>query len=273
MNEIQFLPSSEVIDIESKANGKLAELHQQSRILGKHVFNIVKKEATLIQSPFPDEEFCAFVCQKEGRLFVYVNSQIPEEKQHFAAAHELYHIWFDQEYLYNPEMLNSDILDDETDDTRELRANLFAAMLLVPKNVLEQELLFLGISKNSVTSIQVVELTNTFQVPYKTMVRRLYEIDFIKKPLMKELWAEENVPLIRKKLQLEPQNPINPIIHYEGLVENALDLYQHGHITFKKLRNLLTLINKEPKDFDIQHPNELPSEEEIDSLLDEEDDE
>ncbi|MDR7000091.1 ImmA/IrrE family metallo-endopeptidase [Neobacillus niacini] len=273
MREIQFLPRSEVIEIESKANGKLAELHKHSHILGKHVLNIIKREATLIQSPFPDEDFCAFVCKKKDHLFVYINSQIPEEKQHFAAAHELYHIWFDQEYLHNPEMLKSDILDDETADTRELRANLFAAMLLVPKNVLEQELLFLGISKNNVSSMQAVELADTFQVPYKTMVRRLYEIDFIEKPLMNKLWLEKNVPLIRKKLQLEPQNPVNPIIHYEGLVEKALDLYQDKHISPKKLQNLLALIHKEPKEFGINLPNELPSEQEIDSLLDEEDNE
>lgn len=84
---------------------------------------------------------------KKGRLFVYINSQIPTDKQNFAAAHELYHIWFDKEYLINPQMLESKILNDETDNIRELRANLFAAMLLVPKHVLEQELLFLDIQK------------------------------------------------------------------------------------------------------------------------------
>lgn len=81
-------------------------------------------------------------------------------------------------------------------------------MLLVPKHVLEQELLFLDIRKNAVTSIHVVELA---------------------------------------------------IIHYEGLAKNACDLYQEGLISPKKLQNLLSLINKEPKDFDIEVPNSLPN--------------
>lgn len=89
---------------------------------------------------------------------------------------------------------------------------------------------------------------------------------------MDKLWNEKNVPLIRKKLQLEPQNPVKPIIHYEGLAEKALDLYQQGHITPKKLQNVLALIHKKPKDFGINF-NELPSEAEIDSLLDKEGDE
>lgn len=270
MNNISFLSEMEMKDIEMKANSKLNELHKSSRILGKQVLNIIKKEATLLQSPFSDEEFCAFVCQKKERLFVYINSQIPEEKQNFAAAHELYHIWFDKDYLTNPELLKSNILNDETNDARELRANLFAAMLLVPKQVLEQELLFLDIHKNSVTSIQAVELAHIFEIPYKSMVRRLYEIGYIKKPLFKNLLSEPNVPIIRKKLQLEKVET-KPIIHYEGLAQNACDLYQKGLISPKKLQNLLALIQKEPKDFGIELTDELPSEEDIDRLLEEED--
>lgn len=35
-------------DIEVKANGKLQELHRTSRILGRHVLKIIKKEAILL---------------------------------------------------------------------------------------------------------------------------------------------------------------------------------------------------------------------------------
>ncbi|MEC1718592.1 ImmA/IrrE family metallo-endopeptidase [Schinkia azotoformans] len=272
MNKISFLTDLEMKDIESKANSKLIELHKNSRILGRHILNIVKKEATLLQSPFSDEEFCAFVCQKKGRLFVYINSQIPEEKQNFAAAHELYHIWFDKDFLKNPEMLKSNILNDETDNIRELRANLFAAMLLVPKHVLEQEIMFLEISKNEVTSEQVVELAHTFEVPYKAMVRRLYEIGYINKTVAEQLYSDTtNASFIRKKLQLDNGEAIKPVIHFEGLAKNAIDLYLAGFITPKRLRNLLSLLQKEPKDFGIELPDELPSEDEIDNLLEEDD--
>ena len=33
-------------------------------------------------------------------------------------------IWFDKDYLAQPELLKSNTLNDETDHTRELRANL-----------------------------------------------------------------------------------------------------------------------------------------------------
>ncbi|EKN67979.1 ImmA/IrrE family metallo-endopeptidase [Schinkia azotoformans] len=271
MNKIPYLPHLEMKDLEEKANSKLIELHKTSRILGRHVLNIVKKEATLLQSPFPDDNLCAFVCQKKGYLFVYINSQIPEEKQNFAAAHELYHIWFDKDFLTNPEMLNSTTLNDETDNIRELRANLFAALLLIPKHVLEQELMFLEITKNELKSEHVVELAHTFEVPYKSMVRRLYEIGYINKTMTEQLYSEPYVSIIRRKLQLENGEIIKPVIHYEGLTKNAIDLYQEGLITPKRLRNLLSLLQKEPKDFGIELPDELPSEDEIDKLLEEED--
>ncbi|MGE8205435.1 ImmA/IrrE family metallo-endopeptidase [Heyndrickxia sp. NPDC080065] len=126
-----------------------------------------------------------------------------------------------------------------------MRANLFAAIFLVPKHVLEQELLFLDIHKNAVSSEQAVELAHIFQVPYKSMVRRLYEIGHIKKTLMNKLLAEPNVLLIRRKLQLENLIAAKPIIHYEGLAKNACDLYQEGLISPKRLRNLLSLLYKE----------------------------
>ncbi|WP_229733680.1 hypothetical protein, partial [Compostibacillus humi] len=50
-----------------------------------------------------------------------------------------------------------------------------------------------------------------------------------------------------------------------------LFLYEHGHLSYKKLKNLLSLVHKNPADFGIQASNQLPSEEEIDRLLNEED--
>lgn len=64
VTKISFLTEPEMEEIELKANGKLNELHKTSRILGKEVFSIIRKEAILLQSPFSDEELCAFVCQK-----------------------------------------------------------------------------------------------------------------------------------------------------------------------------------------------------------------
>ncbi len=90
---------------------------------------------------------------------------------------------------------------------------------------------------------------------------------------MEQLWKEPNVELIRRKLQLENPKIENPVIHYEDLAKNACDLYQEGLITPKRLQNLLSLLNKTPEVYDIVLPNILPTEDEIDKLLEELDDE
>ncbi|WP_141770170.1 hypothetical protein [Bacillus massilinigeriensis] len=98
-------------------------------------------------------------------------------------------------------------------------------------------------------------------------------LKYIEKPLMEQLWKEPNVELIRRKLQLENPKIENPVIHYEDLAKNACDLYQEGLITPKRLQNLLSLLNKTPEVYDIVLPNILPTEDEIDKLLEELDDE
>ncbi len=46
--------------------------------------NALEMNCRVIYYPIADDEICGFV---------YINSYLPLEKQVFAAAHELYHIW------------------------------------------------------------------------------------------------------------------------------------------------------------------------------------
>ena len=86
-------------ELEDKSRGKLAELNKSGRVIGEEIFKILDQTALLIQYPIDDDELCGFVCKKDNRIFAFVNSAIPLEKQMFAAAHELYHIWYDEAAL------------------------------------------------------------------------------------------------------------------------------------------------------------------------------
>lgn len=48
------------------------------------------------------------------------------------AAHELYHIWFDEK----AEIVPADIIEESASDRNELKANRFAAEFLVDKDLL-----------------------------------------------------------------------------------------------------------------------------------------
>ncbi|MED4014665.1 ImmA/IrrE family metallo-endopeptidase [Sutcliffiella cohnii] len=258
MATIPQLSMTEIRDIETKVLAKIGSLRKSGRIIREEVLSLLEEEATLLKYPIEDDELCAFVCKKQDKLFVYINTHIPKEKQIFAAAHELYHIWFDQDRLSQSEMLKSNTLENETEDINELRANLFAAMFLVPKEVLINQLESLGIEKHRLKIEDIVKLMPIFLVPYKTIVRRLHEIDYISDRQLKEFLTvpdrdpNKGVLLFRKILQLnDSSQERTQEIFFEGLVENSIKLFQNGQIDERKLSYLLSLVRKSPSDFGI----------------------
>ncbi|MBB6625352.1 hypothetical protein H7E67_18215 [Clostridium gasigenes] len=68
----------------------------------------------------------------------------------------------------------------------------FVAAFLVPEEVLRNELNIRNIETNSIEMSEVVELMDVFLVPYKTLVRRLYEIQYIRIEQCNKFLAEED---------------------------------------------------------------------------------
>lgn len=254
MGEFLSLSPQEFNEIEAKVRAKLGEKLKTHRVLREEVLDLIQQEATLLKYPIRDNELCAFVCRKKGRVFVYINTFIPREKQVFAAAHELYHIWYDQDKLNQTEMLNDQVLENDTDDINELKANLFAALLLVPTEVLTNELKTRGLQKNSLKVEDIVRLMALFYVPFKTIVRRLFEMEWMDERMMREFLTvpdrdpQAGVMLVRKRLQLNDstQDRTNDVF-FEGLVEDAISAYSHELINERKLRNILSLVNESPE--------------------------
>mgnify|MGYP001230986343 CR=1 FL=1 len=258
MREFPSLSPKEFGEIEAKVRAKLGEKLKTHRVLREEVLELIQQEATLLKYPIKDNELCAFVCKKKDRVFVYINTFIPREKQVFAAAHELYHIWYDQDKLNQTEILNDQVLENKTDDINELKANLFAALLLVPAEVLNNEIISRGIQKDSLKIEDIVRLMALFYVPFKTIVRRLFEIEFIDDKKMREFLTvpdrdpQAGVMLVRKRLQLNDstQDRTNEVF-FEKLVENAILAYDKEIINERKLRNILSLVNESPETMQI----------------------
>ncbi|UZH06066.1 ImmA/IrrE family metallo-endopeptidase [Heyndrickxia coagulans] len=212
----------------------------------------------MIKYPVRDDELCAFVCKKKGKLFAYINTYIPREKQVFAAAHELFHIWFDKNNLERPELLNTGTLENETQNVSELKANLFAAILLVPEDALDNELKLRRMRQQTISAEDIVKLMSLFFVPYKTMVRRLYEIGFINEKQLKQFYSipdrdpQNGVLLIRKRLQLSDRSQDRTCeIFFEDLINNAIKAYDQGKISEKELRYILSLAKQSPESLNL----------------------
>ncbi|MEA4902486.1 ImmA/IrrE family metallo-endopeptidase [Desulfitobacterium sp.] len=276
-NIFNGLTKEESESLEIKAISKMNFLGKTSRILRDEMFKILADAAVLIQYPIEDQELCGFVCYKRNSIYCFINSSIPLEKQIFAGAHELYHIWFDQGMLKRGgELLKSIVIDSESSQPRnEIMANRFAAMLLVPRDILKAELFNLKVDKNNLRLGHVARLMDLFGVPYKAMVRRLFEIEFISEEKCFELLNDDSaseVKLIQKRLQVgDEMQKRTRIVRFDGLVDKALTAYQSAKIPYDRLRYLLGIVQKTPDEFNIENPIELPSEEDIQRILNEED--
>ena len=140
-------------------------------IIKDNIFAVIqnyarKKEIALelLRFPIHDDELWALTFLKQDTIFVCVNTALPLCKQFFAASHELYHIYCyvenaDQSYIKNGSMLDS-ATGDETGRTQEdLEANAFAGLLLMPDQLLHEQILLYGIDKDLVSVDSVLILS------------------------------------------------------------------------------------------------------------------
>jgi len=192
------------------------------------IFDMLDEQVKLLMFPVADDEFCGFICNYKGEEFIYINTYLPLEKQIFAAGHEFYHLI--REQTEKVELLKSNTLTEEGDiELEDKQANLFSALLLVPKESLLKQLNVLQVTRaRDLTLKKVIKLMNTFAVPYKTIILRLYEI---------EILSEEKA---RKWLEIADRDPEQGVL-YEINKHQIGEKWQSRTKTVK-LSNLKALI-------------------------------
>ncbi len=168
---------------------KLKELEKEglytNRIMRDDILPLLDSQCTIIYYPTEDKENNGF--HKTYRYrgnnlhFVYINTNQDIEKQIFTAAHELGHVWKVDSFL--EKNLNITI----NADLDEKIMNRFAAELLMPEDLFDKcfDRLFSeknrdadGITVEKIIQI-ITTIMNEFYVPYKAVVYRMYELDYI----------------------------------------------------------------------------------------------
>ena len=138
----------------------------------------------MLRYPIEDTDLCACTFIRKGRMFVMINSALPLSKQIFAAAHELYHIYcyfeeHDSELLQSGSILASSIIDEEAKEIEDMEANAFAAILLAPKERLDEQTDVYNLSYKNISVQTILKIMDIFAIPYKAAVIRLLEEDKI----------------------------------------------------------------------------------------------
>ena len=263
----------EINTVKNLAKEKLGLCRKGNDIIGTQIFAILGLYARVIYYPLGKDAPWGFTrisgSKNDASLekpFVALNSSIPVDCQVFAAAHELYHIWYEQ----NPDVLPSDLLTEQNKKISEKKANRFAAEFLVDELLLKQEIELYSIKKFTIKSI--LQLAELFTVPYRTMVKRLREIDVITKNDLNGFLAETeaSIEMYKKRYSISLQKSDDRII-MDNLVELAVTAYEAGYITYEKLEYLLGMSNLKPEDLGIEKKSAciFPSDDELDSIMEE----
>lgn len=263
----------EIKEIKKYASGKLGECRKGYDIIGTQIFSILSLYARVIYYPLGKNAPWGFTrmsgSKNQAALekpFVAINTSIPVDCQVFAAAHELYHIWYEQ----NPDVLPADLLNEQDKAIEEKKANRFAAEFLVDELLLKQEIDLYKIRAFTVKSI--LHLCEVFVVPYRTMAKRLQECGLITKVELKHFLdeSEESVCRYRKMYSFMLNEP-DERVALDNLVELAINAYASQYITFEKLEYLLGLSNLTPEELGIYNKADyrFPTDEELDSIMEE----
>lgn len=194
MDFIQTLPKTIVIAIRSFI--KQHNLTSDS-LIKDSIFSILEGKCTVLYYPQNNEENdgCHVKRIVNGKIenFVYINTHKSIEKQVFTAAHELGHILELDEYLKN----NS---SDYEEKLTEEYMNRFAAELLCPFELFNTKVNenFQKFTKENIITVDNIikfslYLMDYFLIPFKTVIRRFYEIGFFSKETAEEIISDTKI--------------------------------------------------------------------------------
>lgn len=149
---------------------------------------IVKKLGIrLTQEPF-DKELSGVLIKEGGAIAIGVNSQHHENRQRFTVAHEIGHytlnhpgeIFIDKTLRQKAVVVRRDGRSSEGTDKHEIEANRFAAELLMPNDLIHEEVSKrLSKSKTPNADDLVHDMAALFLVSTQAMEIRLVNLGFL----------------------------------------------------------------------------------------------
>ncbi len=279
-----------------KIHEAIARLRKDKNIVNRDikddVFILLENECKVLYYPIHDSKLWAFY-QKDKyedgspRKFVFINTSLPYEKQIFAAAHELAHIW--NVASDTPEKLVSSSDDDSpirmeeavADDSSkdELIANRFAAEFLMNAETIKG-MYKKWIQNNDPLSSDdkrmdfILSLMDYYIAPYKMTVLRLEELGIISSTDAEKLLAvprdgENSINHLQKRMgRCARNNEITKTKKFANFIDLAIQDYRKERITFSKMKQLMSIFGMTPEEMGISEEKDPQyfSSEELEAL-------
>lgn len=162
---------------------KRKQEHIVNQVIRDDVFALLERHCIVLYYPLEDDkiEGCHIIKPLGAgeEQFVFINTTKAVQEQTWTAAHELGHVW--KVDCYVKDKLNRPDFDSED------LVNRFAAELLLPEKIFRgeiqqrlQEYGYTGSIMSTEIMVRLVTyLMNYFCTPYKAVIRRFIELDYI----------------------------------------------------------------------------------------------
>lgn len=217
------------------------------------IFDILSESSFLIRKPLDLDELSGFITYFEDHFIVYLNSNFTLGHERYTAAHELYHI------IYNEDILKREkvFIDKEKYKEEEEKADVFAAEFLMPEDYVKEVFYkIVNVDKDKVEPKHVVRMHNYFKVSYKAMLKRLVQLNLCSskkyfdlidiaslenKEKLQALTREEGYSLDLIVPSKETYIPKEYLIYVKSNYEN-------GKVTYEELKKTLEYIDLRPEE-------------------------
>lgn len=121
------------------------------------------------------DNFSGMAIKHGEHRFVMINSNHRISKQHFTIAHELYHLFVQEEFIY--EISNAGRFDKK--DKVEFDADWFAAYLLMPEEGLLSLIPKAELAKNKISLTTIIQIEQYFACSRQALLIRLEAMGLI----------------------------------------------------------------------------------------------
>ena len=201
--------------------------------------NILRKKNILtIYRPLSNKFYGLSMKSKEDNFFMLINSETTRGRQHFTVAHELYHLFYDDNLMHHI------CLDTPEYSISEKNADLFAAALLLPHEVILNFLSPDAITSKNIKLATVLKLEQLYSVSRQSLLYRLKALGLLNESNLQKLLqisVKESAKQYGYDLSLYCTGNNNLIIGDFG--EKARILFDTNKISEGHYNELLNLIS------------------------------
>lgn len=205
---------------------------------------LLKKNITTLFKPMSGDFAGMAIRVNNERNFILINCNHNKGKQHFTIAHELYHLYIQDNFKTHK--CTTGIFDKQSDN-EEIKADIFAACFLMPENgVIELIPDKEKKRKNLISTETLFRIQHYYGVSFNALLYRLIELGYIEKSYYDRYEFGKKAIASRLGYDIGLYEPANENKVISDYASKASFLYHNRIITEAEYLRLLNTIGIDP---------------------------